>query len=385
MDSKKLAQDNFDFVVAMRRDFHEHPEASFEEFRTTDRIAEELDKIGIPYRRFEPTGLIGEIKGAKPGITVALRGDIDALSIQEKADVPFKSTNDGFMHACGHDTHGAMLLGAAKALYDSRDELQGTVKVIFQPAEEIARGARKVIEQGALDGVDYIFALHIMAQMPVGLIAVGDGPSTSAADVFKINVKGVACHGAMPETGVDATVAASAIVMNLQSIVSRELSPMDNVVVTVGKLVSGSRFNIVSGDAEMEGTVRTFDRDVHARIPGIMERIAKETAAAYRAEAELEYTNLTDVLINDPDAVKYSQSAAEKVANAPELVQPLPKMMGAEDFAEYTAKAKAGFIALGGGGEHPQHSDYFWLDEEAFKTGVAWLIQVTYDCLEDNA
>jgi amidohydrolase len=382
MDSRKLALENYDYVVKFRRDLHQHPEASFEEFRTTQKIAEALDAIGLPYRKFEPTGLLGTIEGGKPGITVALRGDIDALSITEKSGVEFTSQNPGFMHACGHDTHTAMLLGAAKALYENRAELQGTVKILFQPAEEIALGAKKVIEQGALDGVDLIFGQHIFSVQPAGTIAVGEGASAAAADVIKIKVKGIATHGAMPESGADALLAASAIVLNLQSIVSREASPMDPLVVTVGKLVAGSRFNIVAGDAEMEGTVRSFNRELHAKLPGIIERIAKRTAEAYRCTAEVEYNMLTEVLINDDTATRYARNAALKAVSSPDKVITMPKMMGAEDFAEYTAKAKAGFVALGGGGEHPQHSDYFKIEEEAFKAGVAWYIQVAYDALE---
>jgi amidohydrolase len=202
--------------------------------------------------------------------------------------------------------------------------------------------------------------------------------------VFKIKVKGVATHGAMPEGGVDALITAAAIVLNLQSIVSREASPMDPLVVTVGKLVSGSRFNIVAGEAEMEGTVRSFSRDLHAKLPGIMERIVKRTAEAYRCTAELEYTMLTEVLVNEETAAKIARQAALKAAPSKDMVIAMPKMMGAEDFAEYTAVAKAGFVSLGGGGEHPQHSDYFQIDEESFKTGVAWYIQVAQDCLESG-
>lgn len=385
MDSKKLAAENFEYVVACRQDLHQHPEASFEEFRTTDQLAKALDEIGIPYRRLEPTGLIGTIEGGKPGKTVALRADIDALSIQEKSGVPFASVNDGFMHACGHDTHAAMLLGAAKALYENRQEIAGNVRLIFQPAEEIASGARKVIEQGGLEGVDMIFGLHIFTQAPVGLLALGSGPSAAASDTFVIKVNGVASHGAMPETGADATVCAAAIVMNLQTIISREIPAVEPAVITVGTLKSGSRFNIVSGYAEMEGTVRTFNRDLHEKMPKMIERVVKSTAEAYRCTAELEYTVMTDVLVNAPEALKYSRSAAEKVAAAPQLVVEMPKMMGAEDFAEYTAHAKAGFVALGAGGEHPQHSDYFTVDEQAFKTGMAWYIQVALDCLAGNA
>jgi amidohydrolase len=385
MDSKQLAEQVFDEVVDFRRDLHRHPEPSFKEFRTTEKVAAALDAIGIPYRKFEPTGLIGTITGGKPGKTVALRADIDALSITEKSGVEFASENPGFMHACGHDTHTAMLLGAAKVLYKMRGDLAGTVKLLFQPAEELAEGAKKIIAQGALDGIDMIFGQHIFTQAPVGSLAIGEGPTMSAADIVRIKVKGVATHGAMPEGGKDALLAAAAIVMNLQSIASREISPLESVVVTIGALHSGTRFNIVAGSAEMEGTIRSFNKDVHQKLPGIIERIVKKTAEAYRCETEMEYIVMTEVLVNDPEAAKYARAAALKVVAAPQLVATMPKVMGAEDFSAYTALIKGGFVALGGGGEHPQHSDYFCIDEKAFKTGVAWYIQVACDYLADNA
>ena len=378
MDSKKSALDVFDYVVTLRRDFHRHPEPGFEERRTTEKIAEALDTIGIPYYRFDPTGLIGEIKGGKPGRTVALRADIDALPVLEKTGLPFASVNEGFMHACGHDTHTAMLLGASRALYEHRSELPGTVKVLFQPAEEVAQGAKKVIAQGALEGVDIIFAQHIGPQMPCGLVAVFEGASHAAADVFKITVKGTICHGAMPELGADATVAAAAIVMNLQTIVSREVPAAEKVVVTIGKFQSGTAPNICSGEAVLEGTARSFDRDLHGKLPDMVARIARNTAEAFRCVAEVDYSVFTDVLVNDKDAAAFARAAALKVTGN---VITSPPLMGSEDFAEYTACAKAGFIGLGGGGAHPLHSECFVIDEDAFKTGVAWLIQVAWDYL----
>lgn len=180
MDFRAMAEAVQPEVVAFRRDLHEHPEASFQEFRTTEQIAKEMDKLGIPYRRFEPTGLIAEIKGGKPGKTIALRADIDALSITEKTGLPFASKNDGFMHACGHDTHAAMLVGAAKVLMQVKDQLCGTVKLLFQPAEEIGRGAKAVIQQHGLDGVDFIFGIHIGSQMDVGSVAMMAGASAAA-------------------------------------------------------------------------------------------------------------------------------------------------------------------------------------------------------------
>ena len=187
MENVRLLADKYaDYICDIRHDLHAHPEASMEEFRTTDVIAKELDKMGIPYRRFEPTGLIATITGGHPGKTIGLRGDIDALSITEKTDVPFKSQNDGFMHACGHDTHASMLLGAAKVLNEVKDELHGNVKLLFQPAEEIASGAKAVIKQGALDGVDAMFGIHIAAQKDVGAVYMKSGASAAAADTLSV-------------------------------------------------------------------------------------------------------------------------------------------------------------------------------------------------------
>ena len=313
MDIKELAHEVFPYVVEMRRDFHMNPEPSFEEHRTTKRIAEELDKMGIPYRLFEPTGLIGEIKGGKPGKCIALRADIDALSIQEKTGLPYASQKEGYMHACGHDTHTAMLLGAAKMLVSVKDELCGTVKLIFQPAEELASGAKHIVAQGALDGVDAAFGQHIFSGIPAGTVAIGEGALLPAADYFRIDVKGKASHGALPDEGIDATVAASAIVLALQTVSSREYSPLDPVVVTVGTLHSGARFNIVSGEAVLEGTARVFNKEMHERMPEILGRIAENTAAAYRCEAKLDYQFKTEILVNEEKMTAIARGAAAKL------------------------------------------------------------------------
>lgn len=381
MDFRKMSKEVAPEVIELRHDFHQHPEASMAEFRTTDRIAEELDKMGIPYRRFDPTGLIATIQGGQPGKTVALRADIDALSITETADVPFKSQNEGFMHACGHDTHAAMLLGAAMVLNKIKDQLKGTVKLLFQPAEEVAAGAKLAIAQGALEGVDMIFGIHIAGQVPAGVVAICPGVSCSAADIFKIKIIGSAGHGAQPEATRDATVAAAALVMNLQTIVSRELPPTQPVVVTVGKLVSGSRFNIVSGEAYMEGTCRSFDPELHHKLPGIMERIAKETAATFRCEAEVEYHMMTEPLVNDPEALDLVKKATAKIVDKPEMLVISKPQMGAEDFAEYSVHTQAAFAMVGGGSKEPNHSDHIVFDEDSFRTGVALHCQVAYDYL----
>ena len=379
-DIKALAHEVFPYVVEMRRDFHRNPEPSFEEFRTTDRIAEELDKMGIPYRRFEPSGLVGDIVGGKPGKCIFLRADIDALSVKEESGVEFASEREGFMHACGHDTHAAMLLGAAKVLNSIKDELCGTVKVLFQPAEELAMGAKHIIAQGAIEGADAGFDMHIFAQMPVGQLGITSGVIHPAADYYKLDVHGVTSHGALPDEGVDATVAAAAIVMNLQTISSREFSPLEPVVVTVGTLHSGQRFNVISNHAELEGTVRLFNEELHQKIPGMMARIAENTAAAFRCTAELDYQFKSDMLVNDEAMTELARGAALKVAGE-EHIAPIRRSMGGEDFSAYTHIVPCAFVALGGGGEAPQHSEKFCIDESAFETGVAMYAQVAVDFL----
>ncbi len=379
-DIKALAHEVFPYVVEMRRDFHRNPEPSFEEFRTTDRIAEELDKMGIPYRRFEPSGLVGDIVGGKPGKCIFLRADIDALSVKEESGVEFASEREGFMHACGHDTHAAMLLGAAKVLNSIKDELCGTVKVLFQPAEELAMGAKHIIAQGAIEGADAGFGMHIFAQQPVGQLGITSGVIHPAADYYKLDVHGVTSHGALPDEGVDATVAAAAIVMNLQTISSREFSPLEPVVVTVGTLHSGQRFNVISNHAELEGTVRLFNEELHQKIPGMMARIAENTAAAFRCTAELDYQFKSDMLVNDEAMTELARGAALKVAGE-EHIAPIRRSMGGEDFSAYTHIVPCAFVALGGGGEAPQHSEKFCIDESAFETGVAMYAQVAVDFL----
>lgn len=369
------------YVVAFRREAHMYPEASMHEVETTNRIAKALDELGISYRRLDPTGLVGEIKGGKPGKTVALRADIDALSIREMTDVPFKSVNDGYMHACGHDTHQASLLGAVRILNDMKEELSGNVRFIFQPAEETAQGAKLAVEQGVLDGVDAIYGQHIWGNQKAGALQFRSGAYFASCDSFKIRIIGKACHGSAPEDGVDATVCAAAVVMSLQTVVSREVGAMKPLVVTVGSLHSGTRFNIVSGEAVLEGTTRCFDVALHHRIPEMIERIVKATCEAYRCEYEFEFNMLTEPLVNDPELTEIAFEAARKVADSDDLVSEGAMIMGAEDFAEYTVHCPSVFGLVGGGGNFPQHSDYYYVDEASLEVSTAMYAQFAVDYL----
>lgn len=378
---KELAKASFPHLIDFRRDLHRHPEVSMQEFRTTDKICAELDSLGIPYRRLDPTGVIAEIKGDGTGKTVALRSDIDALSIKEQTSLPFSSENDGVMHACGHDVHTTVLLGAAMVLNQVKSQINGTVRLIFQPGEEVALGAKSVVDQGGIDNVDMIFGMHNVPDPGVGYICAGAGAVSAATDQYKVVIKGRTTHGAVPQAGVDATVVAAAIIMNLQTMVSREFDPMKPLVVTVGTCHSGSRWNIVSGEAVIEGTIRSADLDIHAAIPGVLERICKETAAAYRAQAEVEYHALTNVLINDEKATEIAMESAVKILGGKDKILKQSLQMGGEDHAEYANLIPSAYFQLGAGGEYPWHSEKYNPSEDSIPIGAALYAQTAIDML----
>ena len=388
MNTRERANKYKQYTIDMRREFHTYPELSMHEERTARRIKEELEKMGIPYVSMAGTGVVGTIKGNKDGRTIALRADIDALEITEKRDISYKSQNEGVMHACGHDSHAAMLLGAAKVLNDMKDELNGTVKLIFQPGEEVAQGAKRMIEDGALDGVDEVFGMHVMGNLASGKIGVGSGPRMASADMFRITVKGKGGHGSMPNLAVDAVVVASAIVMNLQTIASREIDPMETVVVTVGKLISGTRFNIIAEDAIIEGTTRSFSYEVREKLPEIIERIAKSTAASYRAEVDVEYTLLTAPTINNEVSTERVKKSVEKIMSK-EAVVDFAKQSGGEDFSEYLMKVPGTFVIVGTANEekdtcYSNHHPKFDIDEDMLECGVALHAQYALDYLNEN-
>ena len=366
-----------EYMVSLRRHFHQHPEKSMEERETTAFIMAQLNEIGIPHRKLSPSGVVAEIAGGRPGKTVALRADMDALTIQEETGLPFASEAEGLMHACGHDLHMAGLLGAAKLLWQERQSLGGNVRLVFQPGEEVGKGAKAVIEQGGMDGVDMVFGMHNMPSLPAGTVAGSVGPVFSAADYFKITIQGKAGHGATPEDAIDATVAASALVMNLQPLVSREISSLESLVITVGQLHSGTRFNIISGEAVLEGTVRSFDPTIHDMVPVAMERVVEGIARAYRVEAKLEYDKVAKACVNEEGFTELCLKSAGKVAQ----VAPEGRQMIAEDFSEYMQLCPGAFFLYGSGCEYPLHSDHFAGDEQALITACAMYAQVAVDAL----
>lgn len=385
MKTLDLAKEVQEYVVKMRREFHMNPEPSMKEFNTSARIKEELDKMGVEYKSVAGTGVVATIHGNTPGKTVALRGDIDALAVVEENDIDYASKVPGLMHACGHDTHGAMLLGAVKVLTQMKDEIKGTVKFFFQPGEEVGRGAAAMVADGVLDGVDGVMGIHISSDLPTGTINADGGPRMASADAFKITITGKGGHGARPEQCVDAVVVGAATVMNLQSIVSRELSPFDPVVVTTGSIKSGTRFNVIAPTAVLEGTVRYFKPEYKDTISAAIERIAKSTAEAYRATAEMEYESCVKPTINDEKCAMIAQEAASKLVGK-ENVLHLPPSTGGEDFSEFSSIVPGVMTRLGARNEakgivYPHHHGKFNVDEDAFTYGVAFYAQYALDFL----
>ncbi|WP_085247852.1 M20 family metallopeptidase [Gilliamella mensalis] len=386
---KILIQQNINEMIAFRRDLHRYPELPWEEFRTTDKIAIELDKIGIPYRRTEPTGIIVDIEGSKLGKRILLRADIDALPVQElNQNIDYKSTIDGKMHACGHDTHASMLLTAAKVLWAIRDQLQGNVRLVFQPAEEIAQGAKGMIEQGVLDCVDSAFGMHIWSQMPVGKVSCVVGSSFASADLLTVRFKGKGGHGSMPHDTVDAVMVASAFVMNVQSIVSREVSPLEPAVVTIGRMDVGTRFNVIAENAVLEGTVRCFSVDVRDKIEAAIRRYANQVAAMYRATAEVEYVYGTLPVINDNESALLAQKVIVESFGEDALYFE-PPTTGGEDFSYYTQNIPGAFALVGSGNldkdtKWPHHHGCFNVDEDGMALGAELYAQYAWAYLNQN-
>ena len=355
-----------------------------EEFRTTKRVAEEMDQLGISYRFTDPTGVIAEIKGTKgeSDKCVLLRADMDALNIQEETGLPFSSEEAGKMHACGHDTHTAMLFGAAKILQQMRDQFAGTVRLVFQPAEEIGKGAQLMIDQGAAEGVNMAMSLHINAPWATGVMKVRKGPVAASTDGFTIEVIGEGCHGAAPQQGIDPVYASAAIIQQLQSMVSREFSPMDPVVVSVCKVTAGSRFNIIPEKAEIVGTCRAYSNEVWQQLPKVMERIVTHTAAALRCQAKVTFERITMPLICDAEAVDIMEGTIQKIMDDPSQFGEAPMQMGGEDFAAFGSCCPIVWVQLGGDGKAPMHSSHVNFDETALVNGMSCYAQFAMDALE---
>ena len=375
-----------DELTELRRKFHSEPELSWEEYKTTEFVCDYLGNLGIEYRRTEPTGVIAEIKGGMPGKTVALRGDMDALSVEQlNKDLPYASQEEGKMHACGHDAHTAMLLVAAKALNEIKDELPGNVRLLFQPAEEVAEGAKALVKQGAVDGVDNVFGIHIWSQMPTHKVSCTPGPSFASADLFKVTFKGKGGHGAIPQACIDAAIVASSFVMNVQTVVSRTIDPQQGAGVTVGKMVVGTRFIVIAENAVIEGTVRCFDPATRDHIEAQLQHYADHVAAVYGATASVEYIRGTQAVINDEASAMLVQKVAAEAFGVDAVFNEKPTM-GGEDFSFYLDEVPGSFALVGSGNPHKDtewahHHGKFDIDEDALATGAELYAQYAWSYL----
>lgn len=385
MTVKDLAKKYKQYAIDLRREFHMNPEPSMKEIRTSDRVVEELEKMGIECSKVAGTGVVGIIKGNSEGKTVALRADMDALEVNEENEKEYKSKVKGLMHACGHDGHTAGLLTAAKILNEMKNEFSGSVKLLFQPGEEVAQGAKKMIAEGVMEGVDGVFGIHIWNDAEVGKISVEAGPRMASAGIFKIDVIGKGGHGSMPHQGVDAVVVGSSIVMNLQSLISREISPLDPAVISVGMFNAGSRFNVIAGEAHLEGTTRCFSMEVNDSFEDMITRVAENTAKSYRAKVKVDYEQLVIPTINDPEMSAIAEGAVEKTSGKDALIT-YEKTTGGEDFSFFTQKSPGAFAFVGSKNEKkvdyfPHHHPKFDIDEDALETAAALYAQFAIDFL----
>jgi amidohydrolase len=387
MDIKKEVENIKEYIIEKRREFHRFPEPSWQEYKTSEKIKRELEKMKIPFKPIGKTGIIAEIKGDKKGKKIALRADIDALEIEELNDIEYKSEKKGLMHACGHDGHMAMLLGAAKILKKHEHKIKGTIKLIFQPAEELGNGAKEIIASGEIDDIDNIFGLHLWSGIPTEKIGVKEGEQMASADLFRINIKGKGGHGSLPHQGVDAALVSSAIIMNLQSIVSREITPLDTIVVSVGKIKAGTRYNIIAHEGIIEGTVRCFNNEIRRTIPERIKRIAENTAKTYRAKASLEYDFGPPPLINEETSVELAKESIKKLFGENAFLY-IGKITAAEDFAYYLEKIPGVFVFVGSGNnkkktDFPHHHPMFNIDEDSLLIGTALHIRYSFDFLNN--
>jgi len=381
---RKDAQEMQPTMVAWRRDLHRHPELAFQEVRTAGIVAQHLRDLGLEVQTgVAKTGVVALLDGAHPGPTVMLRFDMDALPVEEENDVPYRSQTPGMMHACGHDGHVSIGLGAATILHSYRDAIHGRVKFVFQPAEEGLGGAARMVAEGVLENPrpDVMFGLHLWNPLSVGQVAVQEGALMAAAGKFQIDVVGRAGHGAQPHLTVDATVVAAEIVSALQTIVSRNVDPLETLVITVGEMHAGTAFNIVAGHAVLRGTTRAFDADVMKMAQARIRSLSEGIAQAHGARADLQAEIVGPPVVNDARATALVREAAIAVVGEEGVVNVQPVMIS-EDVSEFLIRVPGCFFLVGArnnarGIIYGHHHPRFDLDEDALAIGAAVIVGAT--------
>jgi carboxypeptidase Ss1 len=375
-------------MIKTRRALHQRPELAYREKETSKLVADRLESMGIEVkRRVGGTGVLGTLKGAKKGRVVALRADMDGLPVQELSDVEFRSKVDGVMHACGHDTHMAMLLGAARILADNRDQLHGTVKFLFQPAEENGGrgGALPMIEDGVMKEpkVDYVFGLHISSNEKSGEIGFREGSIMAAPDTFKVKIVGRGGHGSAPHQTVDPIYVAAHVILALQGVSSRMIDPVSPFVISVGAVHSGTKENIIPDVATLEGTIRTLDEGTRRKAKQKVDAIAKGVCKSFGASAVVEFEkDAYPVTVNDPRATEEAVRVLKRMPGV--KVSRIEPVLGGEDFSRFLQKAPGMFYFLGTGNPakgcvYPNHSSKFKVDEDVLKLGAASLAMLAYE------
>ena len=378
-------------VIANRRYLHQHPELAFDLDNTVRFVKEKLTEMGYAPADCGDHGVVALAGGRKPGKCILIRADMDALPMKEESGLEFSSLTDSAAHTCGHDTHTAMLLGAAKLLKEMEDEIPGTVKLMFQPAEEMGTGAENMLKAGVLENphVDASFGIHIFAAVPAGVLVYGNGPMLSSCDVFEITVKGKGGHGSMPNDTVDPIMVGAHILTALESINSREIAPDSFGVLTVGCFQSGSKFNIIPDTAFMTGTIRTFDSEVRAFIKKRLVELAEGTARAYRAEATVSFPTQICAVNTDKDVARIVGESVAAAVGAPRVIGNFKPIAGSEDFGYITSEVPSTFFGLGGCPTdypaYPQHSPNIRFNEDAFPVGVAAYVSGAIGWLQSQA
>lgn len=380
-----------DETIALRRDIHSHPELGFEEMRTSKIVADTLESLGIPVTRgVAKTGVVGILEGVKKSPVLLLRFDMDALPIIEDTGVDYASQNKGVMHACGHDSHVAIGLSVAKLLSEKRDTLKGTIKFVFQPAEEGGGGAERMVEAGVLENPkpDYSMGVHVWNDMPVGWYGLTDGPAMAGAEIFTVKITGKGAHAASPHQGIDPVVAAAHIITALQTITSRNVAPLESAVVSVCKVQSGTAFNIIPQEAVLSGTIRTFKPTVFSKIKDRFEKIVDDVAHAFDCEAEINIQRVTYPVINDEDLIRLMTDVVSDIDSDGRVDHKL-QTMGSEDFSFMMHDIPGCFLMVGSanpdkGLNYGHHHPKFNIDESCLPYAVAILAQGAVKILEKN-
>ena len=373
-------------IISIRRDIHKHPELGFEVHRTAELVSKHLNNLGFEVSTgIGKTGVVGDLIGKNDGPTIGLRADMDALPIQETSDLPYSSVNEGVMHACGHDGHTAMLLGAATIIKQLQDKLNGNVRFIFQPAEEGDGGARYMIEDGCLDSVNEIYGIHLWNYQQYGEVGVKEGPILAAADVFSITIKGVGGHGAAPQGTVDAILVSAHLITALQSIVSRNTNPLESTVITIGQINGGHNFNVIADEIVLKGTARSYTEENRQLIKNRMKEIISGVEKTFSAEIDFTYFEGYPPTVNDKNTYDKLMKSAQKIVGDkcgfPYL------SMGGEDFSYYAERIPGCFFFVGSSPSNkklrsvPHHCSHFDIDENALLIGSSIFVQLIEDQL----